>query len=127
MGLLLLRTAAGVALITAAIPALLLDSAAPSFYRWILPLTALASGASLLLGFLTPIGSVVATLLCAGILVSWLPQSGPIAFNARSTVLLVGVMAAAVGFLGPGAFSVDCRLFGRREIVIPQFTRSPKP
>jgi hypothetical protein len=31
---------------------------------------------------------------------------------------LVTSAAAAVVLLGPGAFSVDARLFGRREIVI---------
>jgi hypothetical protein len=29
------------------------------------------------------------------------------------------VLAAAVLCLGPGAFSVDARLFGRREVIIP--------
>jgi hypothetical protein len=29
-------------------------------------------------------------------------------------------MSAAQVLLGPGAFSVDARLFGRREIVIPR-------
>jgi hypothetical protein len=27
--------------------------------------------------------------------------------------------AAALGLLGPGAFSIDARLFGRRQIFIP--------
>ena len=29
------------------------------------------------------------------------------------------ILAAAIALLGPGAFSVDARLFGRREILIP--------
>jgi hypothetical protein len=32
----------------------------------------------------------------------------------------------AVVFLGPGAFSLDARLFGRREIIIPPVSRSPR-
>jgi hypothetical protein len=28
-----------------------------------------------------------------------------------------------VALLGPGAFSVDARLFGRREIVVPRAAR----
>ena len=31
--------------------------------------------------------------------------------------------AVAVALLGPGALSLDCRLFGPREIVIPTPTR----
>jgi len=34
-------------------------------------------------------------------------------------------MAAAVVLLGPGALSLDARLFGRREITFPEgFTRA---
>jgi hypothetical protein len=45
---------------------------------------------------------------------------------------LLGGGALAVGFftpaaaalaVGPGAFSVDARLFGRREIVVPRASR----
>ena len=35
------------------------------------------------------------------------------------------VMATAIVLLGPGAFSLDARLFGRREIVIPLAARPP--
>jgi len=35
------------------------------------------------------------------------------------------VAAVALALLGPGAFSLDGRLFGRREIVIPPATRPP--
>jgi hypothetical protein len=30
------------------------------------------------------------------------------------------VIAAAVAGVGPGAFSFDARLFGRREVIIPK-------
>jgi len=29
------------------------------------------------------------------------------------------VLAIVIALLGPGAFSVDARMFGRREILIP--------
>jgi uncharacterized membrane protein YphA (DoxX/SURF4 family) len=32
-------------------------------------------------------------------------------------------VTVALLFLGPGAYSVDARLFGRREIVIPRRSR----
>jgi hypothetical protein len=32
-------------------------------------------------------------------------------------------MALAVALIGPGAYSLDARLFGRREIIIPRASR----
>jgi len=32
----------------------------------------------------------------------------------------LAVISAALVLLGPGAFSLDARLFGRREIIIPE-------
>ena len=37
-------------------------------------------------------------------------------------VLRVATLAVAIVFLGPGAFSVDARIFGRRQIRIPPLT-----
>ena len=36
------------------------------------------------------------------------------------TYLLVGALGIALAMLGPGAWSVDARLFGRKRIQIPQ-------
>jgi hypothetical protein len=44
--------------------------------------------------------------------------------EARSTAALATVIAAALVCLGPGAFSLDGRLYGRREIVIPDTSPS---
>jgi len=35
--------------------------------------------------------------------------------------------AVSVALLGPGAFSLDSRLFGRREIIIPDTTPMNSP
>jgi uncharacterized membrane protein YphA (DoxX/SURF4 family) len=32
----------------------------------------------------------------------------------------LAAISAALALLGPGAFSLDARLFGRREIIIPE-------
>lgn len=37
--------------------------------------------------------------------------------------ILMGTLGAALALLGPGAWSVDARLFGRREIDLPERKR----
>jgi uncharacterized membrane protein YphA (DoxX/SURF4 family) len=84
------------------------------------------SGLALLAGFLTPIVSIVALLIIAGTGFTRFP-----AFNGGATPgnlpsLEVVVMAAAIVLLGPGAFSVDAHLFGRRKIIIPPASPSQR-
>jgi uncharacterized membrane protein YphA (DoxX/SURF4 family) len=84
---------------------------------------ALASGAALLAGFFTPAAtSLAGTTL---ILLAWTSGAGPdgLVFDRTGASALAAV-AAAIVFVGPGALSVDARLFGRREIVFPH-TRRP--
>jgi uncharacterized membrane protein YphA (DoxX/SURF4 family) len=93
---------------------------------WIVGLLAVASGALLLLGFLTKATCVLVILGSLGIALSWFPASPLNFFDTKLSLLFVIIMAAAIILLGPGAFSLDARLFGRREIIIPYASRSPK-
>jgi uncharacterized membrane protein YphA (DoxX/SURF4 family) len=77
-----------------------------------------ASGASLLLGFLTPVASVAIGCVTAGARLSWFPAPLVSLFVDDLTVVLVTLIAVAVALLGPGAYSLDSYLFGRREIVL---------
>jgi uncharacterized membrane protein YphA (DoxX/SURF4 family) len=77
------------------------------------------AGIFLSLGFYTP---VTAASLCLGIACSSLPFLAPAAwslFCAKQTVILAAVMSGVIVLIGPGAFSIDSYLFGRRELVIP--------
>jgi hypothetical protein len=39
---------------------------------------------------------------------------------SASAAFNLAAISAALVLLGPGAFSLDARLFGRREIIIPE-------
>ena len=89
-------------------------------------LIVIASGVSLLIGFLTPVGGVLMALATIGIARSWVPPAASNLFNTPLPAFLVVIIAAAITLMGPGALSVDRRLFGRREIIIPHSPRSPR-
>lgn len=79
---------------------------------------AVASGVSLLIGYLTPIGGVVAVFASVGSHALWFQMRSPNLFDTNVTAL-ASCIAGALVCLGPGAFSVDARLFGRHEIIVP--------
>ena len=73
---------------------------------------------ALIIGFLTPIASV---LLSAGGLLLAAHLSVPghlLLFESGMARLEFTVMSAVLIFLGPGALSLDARLYGRREIEV---------
>lgn len=118
VGLLLLRAAVGAALAVQG-AACFVGGDPPKGWGSVIGVLSLGIGASLLIGFLTPFAALLAELLSLALALSWLPPSIPDVFGGAPATIFLIVMAAAVFLLGPGAFSLDARLFGRREIVIP--------
>jgi len=72
-----------------------------------------------LIGYLTPLAGVLAGLFSVGCAFSWFAARNLELLEAKVTAALATVIAVALVCLGPGAFSLDARLFGRREIHIP--------
>jgi hypothetical protein len=116
LGLLLLRGTVG---LTTALQAWLAVSTTNSDLLAAAPAAALGvSGLALTIGLFT---AACSTLLGVGYaLVLFEPFEGAVLPHFDSVAALIGLAATAgLGLLGPGAFSVDARLFGRREIFIP--------
>ena len=106
--MLLLRMLVGVTLIAQTVTQV--GSSELSASGWLLAALKLLVAGCLLVGFVTPVVAVLIGL-----------YSVAVAFNVDIVVL-----STAIALLGPGAFSVDARMFGRREILIPHASRSPK-
>jgi uncharacterized membrane protein YphA (DoxX/SURF4 family) len=100
-GLLLMRLVAGVSLITHGLTTLLTGPSIGDVF-------AIVAGTLLLAGLWTPIaGSVVA------ILGLWNSISQP---GDPWVNILLGTLGAALALVGPGAWSVDAKLFGWKRI-----------
>jgi len=117
LGLLLLRGALGVLLLAHAGWQWSADPASP--IGVILGGIAVVAGILLLAGFMTPIAAALAILAFA---TAWTGSTASQASFPQAKLLatLRIVFATAVALLGPGAFSIDARLFGLREIIIPR-------
>jgi uncharacterized membrane protein YphA (DoxX/SURF4 family) len=85
----------------------------------------LGTGVFMLAGFCTPIASTVAAVYCLGIALSFVPRVASSLPDDRIVAIPVTIVAIAIALLGPGAFSLDAYLFGRREIEIPPSSRIP--
>jgi uncharacterized membrane protein YphA (DoxX/SURF4 family) len=87
---------------------------------WAVGFLAIVLGAAIVVGFLTPAASAAATV--GFLLASVSPFLRTEGNNHISTFVAFNLasISAALVLLGPGAFSLDARLFGRREIIIPE-------
>jgi uncharacterized membrane protein YphA (DoxX/SURF4 family) len=79
------------------------------------------AAALLLAGFVTPFAGLALAIGELGFaLLSITPSSAGASLSGQWLApISVATIASALVLLGPGAFSVDARLFGRREVIIP--------
>ena len=96
----------------------------PDALTWIAGVLAVVSGVALVAGFLTPASGAVAGLTTLFIVATRTPPSASELIADVAALILV-VYAAALSLLGPGALSMDARLFGRPQkssfSTIPRF------
>jgi uncharacterized membrane protein YphA (DoxX/SURF4 family) len=118
LGLLLLRTAVGIVVLIEGAAGLVHPD--PAVRAWVIGSLAVASGIALLVGFLTPIAAAVVAVIASGVWMSMLPGLSPNLFTSKPSCAFLTGVAAVIVLVGPGAFSLDARLFGLREIIIPR-------
>jgi uncharacterized membrane protein YphA (DoxX/SURF4 family) len=87
-------------------------------------LLTIASGSLLVKGFVTRFAAVMPPFAGVSSMFSLFANPNLHFLRLRQQRLWLAVIAAAVVCLGPGAFSLDARLFGRREIIIPRASQN---
>lgn len=90
---------------------------------WLAAISMAIAGAALMIGFLTPIASVLVCFGGAVIMFTCIPPAPLLLFDSRMAAFEFVVMSTVLVILGPGAISLDARLFGRRQVEIPEASR----
>ncbi len=109
-GLALLRFGAGILLIYFAIESVI-ASREPA--RLALDAVAGLGGILLMIGLWTPVAGVV-----IAVAQLWILFSQPFSQHQYPFAhILLAVLGAALAMLGPGAWSIDARLFGRKRVI----------
>ena len=110
VGLLLLRLLSGGGLLYCGI-----GSAWSAATRLAMALSVISAGTGVMLvaGFYTPVAGILAALVEAWIVFSY-PR------NLWATIVLMA-LGLSLAMIGPGAFSIDARLFGRKQIDPSKF------
>ena len=113
IGLLLLRLLTGAALIHFGIANL---REAPPLATVVLQITGVGAGILLLIGLWTPVVGALAAIVKVLIAFSrYFSHSGD-----PWILILQAVLGAVLAMVGPGAWSIDARLFGRKRIEMPE-------
>jgi uncharacterized membrane protein YphA (DoxX/SURF4 family) len=90
--------------------------AAPPLTTVVLQIIGIAAGILLLVGLWTPVAGAL-----AAIVEVWIALSRFLSHSGDPWIPIVqAVLSAVLAMVGPGAWSIDARLFGRRRIDVPE-------
>jgi uncharacterized membrane protein YphA (DoxX/SURF4 family) len=113
IGLLLLRLLTATALIYFGIVNVL---ASPPLTTVVLQIIGVAAGILLLIGLWTPVAGALAVLAKL-----WIALSRYFSHSGDPWIAIAqAVLSAVLAMVGPGEWSIDARLFGRRRIDMPE-------
>jgi putative oxidoreductase len=113
IGLLLLRLLTGAALINFGIASL---RGTPPLATVVLQIIGVGAGILLLVGLWTPAAGMLAAIVKVSIAFSpFLSHSGD-----PWIAIIQAVLGAVLAMVGPGAWSIDARLFGRKRVDFPE-------
>ena len=118
IGLLLLRLALGGSISIHAVhcltgTGLLVQSDA------LLNLIGIISGSLIIVGFLTPIASSITALIILSLAILNPEACTSSLVKTSFGFIVMLTVSAVIPLIGPGAFSIDAHLFGRRKVIIP--------
>jgi uncharacterized membrane protein YphA (DoxX/SURF4 family) len=116
VGLLLLRVLVSFSLIAQGMAYV---RAADSLVMCCLAALTFVGAAFVLVGLMTPLVALLVAAGGIGVALSWIPSPAQSLFDGYVALINLIALSIAITLLGPGAFSLDARMFGRREITIP--------
>jgi len=78
----------------------------------VLQIVAAAAGLLILGGLWTPVVGVL-----AGLVEAWIAFTRP---GPQSLAIVLAALVISLAMIGPGAWSIDARLYGRKQILPPE-------
>ena len=118
-GLLMLRLLASAALLHSGFERVL----TVSHFTTVIPqIVGIGSGILLLVGLWTPAAGAIAAIVGVWAALSTY-SSHP---GDTSSLLVQSILGAVLAMVGPGCWSIDARIYGRKRIDIPEPRRNPR-
>ena len=99
-----------------------LSDPSPAAFDIVSGAVSIVSAVAVMVGIFTPAS---ATILAITVAWFWFPVHAEVLRLGVPAALMTIAVAVAISLLGPGAFSIDARLFGPREVVISR-ARAPR-